>query len=143
MSTLKTNLGPRLTTRYAAQGTGRLEVLSLDISDPQGEVPPATDDYDIFLDDTIEVLDVVVIKNGAGAGNTLQLKNGANAITDAIAAAVDKAVTRAGTIDRAQSTIPAGGTMRFTVSRAAGTGAMKVLVYYVIKSLAAPQATAP
>jgi hypothetical protein len=145
MTTLHTALGPRLITSYAIQGAGRLEVLTLDISDPQGEVAPATDDYDLQVDETfgIEIVDVVVIKNGAGAGNTLQVKNGANAITDAIVAAVDKAVTRAGTIDRAQSTIAAGGTLRFTVSRAAGTGAMKVLVYLLIKSIAAPQAVAP
>jgi hypothetical protein len=137
MTTLKNAQGTRLTTTYASQGAGRLEVLSLDIADA------ASDDYDVQADDTIEIVDVVVIKNGAGAGNTVQVKNGATAITDAIAAAVDKAITRAGTIDRAQSTIATTGTLRISVAKAAGSAAMRVLVYYLIKSTAAPQATAP
>lgn len=88
----------------------------------------ATGDHDIVINEKFEVLDVTVIKNGAGAGNTVQIKNGATAISDAIAAAVDKTVTRAGTIDYGNNVISAGGTLRATVTRAAGSGAMKVIV---------------
>jgi hypothetical protein len=91
----------------------------------------ATADYDRVVDQKFEVTDVVVHKIGAGAANTAQVKNAATAITDAIAAAVDKAVTRAGTIDDAQSTILAGGTLRVTATKAAGSGAMKVFVFGV------------
>lgn len=88
----------------------------------------ASEDVDIVVTEKFELLDVTVIKSAAGAGNTLTVKNGATAITDAIAAAVDKAVTRAGTIDQAHSVIAAGGTLRASVTWAAGSGAMKVIV---------------
>jgi hypothetical protein len=82
----------------------------------------ATGDIDIVVSRKIEVIDVVCQKqNGAGAANTMQVKNGANAISDAIACATDNAITRAGSIDDAQSTINAGGTLRLTATRAAGT----------------------
>jgi hypothetical protein len=82
----------------------------------------ATGDIDIIVTDKIEVIDVVVQKqNGAGAANTMQVKNGATAITDAIACAVDNAITRPASIDDSQSVINAGGTLRLTATRAAGT----------------------
>lgn len=89
----------------------------------------ATADYDRVVDQKFEVIDVTVIKDVAGAGNTVQVKSAAAVITDAIAAAVDKAVTRAGTIDKVNATIPAGGTLRLAVTRAAGSSAMKVIVH--------------
>ena len=79
----------------------------------------ATADYDIIVDHKFEVIDVVVRKDGAGSANTAEIKNSATAITDAIAAAVDKTVTRAGTIDIASNVIAAGGTLRCTFTRAA------------------------
>lgn len=97
-------------------------VYTFDIADA------ATADYDRIVDQKFEVLDVECIKFGAGAGNTTQVKNAATAISDAIATAVDKTVTRAGTIDRASNVIAAGGTLRITVTRAAGSGAVKVVV---------------
>lgn len=93
------------------------------IPDAAGDV-----DYDIVVDEKIEVFDARVIKSGAGAGNTVTVKNGATAISDAMAAAVDKTVTRAGTIDPAQSVINAAGTLRVTAHRAAGTMLAKVIV---------------
>lgn len=93
----------------------------------------ATADYDIVVVDKFEVLDVVVRKDGAGAANTVQVKNGATAITDAIAAAVDKAVTRAGTIDTASNVVAAGGTLRCTFTRAAGSSAAQVTVIGVVR----------
>lgn len=87
------------------------------------QVPDAaTGDIDIIVAEKIEVMDVVCRKrNGAGAGNTMQIKNGANVISDAIACAVDNTVTRVSTIDDAQNVINAGGTLRLTATRAAGT----------------------
>jgi hypothetical protein len=83
----------------------------------------ATADYDIVVDAKFEVFDVIVGKIGAGAGNTVQIKNGATAVSDAIAAAVDKTITRAGTIDRTtnNNVIAAGGTLRCTATKSAGS----------------------
>jgi len=86
----------------------------------------ASGDTDVVVDDKIEVLDFTVQqRGGAGnAGNSYTLKNGANAISDAIgAAAADKAVSRAGTIDDAFSTIAAAGTLRISHVKAGGTSA--------------------
>jgi len=80
-----------------------------------------TADFDTVLADKFEVVDVTFRKDAAGAGNTVTVKNSATAITDAIVAATDKAVTRAGTIDTASNVIAAGGTLRVTMTRAAGT----------------------
>lgn len=93
-------------------------------------------DYDIVVDVKFEVTDVTVGKIGAGAGNTIQIKNGATAISDAIAAAVDKAVTHAGTIDRTtnNNVIAAGGTLRCTATRAAGTMASEVEVHGYVRA---------
>lgn len=90
----------------------------------------ATQDYDIVVDVKFEVVEVIVRKDGAGAGNTVQIKNGATAITDAIAAAVDKAVTRVGTIDAgsAHNVVLAGQPLRCTATKAAGSMACLVTV---------------
>lgn len=100
------------------------------------QVPDAaTSDIDIVVGDKFEVIDVIVQKkNGAGAGNTMQVKNGATAISDAIACAVDKTITRAGTIDTAQSVIAAGGTLRLTATRAAGTRNALVTVIGILRA---------
>lgn len=82
----------------------------------------ATTTYTFVTTDKVEFVDVIVRKSGAGASNTIQLKDGTGtAISDAIAAAVDKTVTRAGTMDPATATIAAGGTFQITATRAAGT----------------------
>jgi len=89
----------------------------------------ATADYDYITQDKIEIIDVTVIKDAAGAANTLQVKNGSGtAISDAIAAAVDKAVTRSGTLDKATRVIAAGGTIRLTNTRAAGSSALACFI---------------
>lgn len=82
----------------------------------------ATTTYSYLLASRYEIVDVIVRKSGAGAANTIQVKDGAgNAISDAIAAAVDKAVTRAGTLDPAFN-LPAGiAAFQITNTRAAGT----------------------
>lgn len=93
----------------------------------------ATADFDTVLTDKFEVVDVTCRKDGAGAGNTVTIKNGATAISDAIVAATDKAVTRAGTIDTASNVIAAGGTLRVTMTRAAGTVVALVTIWGFVR----------
>lgn len=94
-----------------------------------------TSDIDIIVADKLEVIDVICRKDsGAGAGNTMQLKNGAGtAISDVIACAVDKTITRASTIDLTTNTIAAGGTLRLTATKAAGTRTALVTVLAIIR----------
>lgn len=92
-----------------------------------------TADFDTVLLEKFEVLDVVCRKDGAGAGNTITVKNGATAISDAIVFATDKAKTTAGTIDTASNVIAAGGTLRVTAARSAGTVVGLVTVYGIIR----------
>ncbi len=83
----------------------------------------------------IEIVDVTVRKDGAGAGNTIQLTDSADAnITDAIVAATDKALTRAGTIDVAKNAVVAGGTFKVVATRLAGTMACEVLVHALLRA---------
>ena len=67
------------------------------------------------------ITDIWLMKTGAAGGgsDTIQAKNAANAITDAIDINVaDKTMKRAGTIDDAYSLISAGGTLRITRTKA-------------------------
>lgn len=112
-----------------AVSAGVVSAYTFAIPDAAGDV-----DYDIVVADKFEVIDVVVRKSGAGAGNTVQLKNGATAITDAIAAIADKAITRPATIDPAQSTVLASGTLRCTAHRAAGTMLALVTVFGFVRA---------
>lgn len=89
----------------------------------------ATGDIDITMKRKIEVIDVTCIKsNGAGAGNTMQLKKGAAVISNAIACDTDNAVTRAGSIDDANATLAVNDILRVTATRAAGTRDARVFV---------------
>jgi hypothetical protein len=97
----------------------------------------ATNSQDVVLADAIEVIDVVVRKQGGagGAANTLRVTNGtgANHITDAIDTNdADQTLSRAATIDDAFSAIPAGGTLRVTNTRSAGNSAMRVFVWALV-----------
>ena len=94
----------------------------------------ATSNIDLVMTEKVEIVDVIIRKDAAGAANTIQLKTGAGtAITDAIAAAVDKAVTRVGTIDTATNVIAAGATLRIATTRAAGSMLCTVLVGVLIR----------
>lgn len=89
----------------------------------------ATATYLYTVPDACEIYDVLCIKDAAGAANTVQLKNGSGtAISDAIATAVDKTVTRAGTLDKATRALAAGATLQITNTRAAGSSACFVIV---------------
>ena len=76
----------------------------------------ALGDTDVTLTHKTRVIDAWLILRGAGvATTTLQVKNAANAITDAMAASgSDKALVRAAEIDDAYHEIAAGGTLRVT-----------------------------
>lgn len=76
----------------------------------------ALGDTDVVVTHKTRVIDAWLVLRGAGvATTTLQVKNGANAITDAMAASgADKALVRAASIDDAQHEIAAGGTLRVT-----------------------------
>lgn len=92
----------------------------------------ATATYLYTVPEKMEIVDVVCIKDAAGAGNTVQLKNGSGtAISDAIATAVDKTVTRAGTLDKATRVLAAGATLQITATRAAGSMACAVIVTWL------------
>lgn len=92
----------------------------------------ATGDTDVVLTHKTLILDVWLIKTGAagGASDTITVKNGATAITDAIDINVaDKIVKRAGTIDDASNAIAAAGTLRVTRTKvSAANVACTVLV---------------
>lgn len=112
----------------AVLSSAPIEVIPLDIPNTG-----AAADYDYVNADKIEVVDITVIKDTAGAANTIQLKTAAGAanISDAIAAAVDKAVTRAGTLDKAQRTINAGAGFRIHAAWAAGSSACQVFLHVI------------
>jgi len=77
----------------------------------------ATSGLPIFDEDApfkFEVLEVIVRSKTASALGTIQVTDGAltpNPITDAIVCAVNKVVSRAGTIDSAFSVVPKNGSL--------------------------------
>jgi predicted RecA/RadA family phage recombinase len=73
-------------------------------------------DTDTVMTHKVRVLDAHLILRGSGvAATTLQVKNGATAITDAMAASgADSALVRCASIDDNQYDIAAGGTLRVT-----------------------------
>jgi hypothetical protein len=92
----------------------------------------ATHDVDVVLTHKTRITGVEVVKtNGAGgAADTIAVKNGATAITNALDLNVaDKAIVRASTLDDAQWEIAAGGTLRVaSVNGGAGDVTCKVIV---------------
>ena len=78
----------------------------------------AAGNTDITITHKTEITDVTVIKTAGagGAGDTVQLFNGASAISNAMSLnAADQTVVRAGTIDDAQNVVAAAGTLRVTI----------------------------
>lgn len=90
-------------------------------------------DTDVVLTDKTRVIDAWLVLRGAGvASTTLQVKNGATAITNAMAASgSDQALVRATTIDDASWEIAAGGTLRVTSASGASQPAATVYVFGV------------
>lgn len=91
----------------------------------------ATADYDITIDYKVKVIDVHFYNTAAGdTSDSIQIKNGANAITDAMDASVSvNVIQRAAEIVDAQATISAGGTLRVTQTDNAGSDAAPAKVY--------------
>ena len=100
----------------------------------------ATANTDVVLTNKTQIVDVVVIKTAGagGASDTIQVKNGTTAITNAMDINVaDKTVVRAGTIDDAAYQIAAGGTLRVAMVNGAAGGnntACEVRVYGLLVS---------
>lgn len=91
-----------------------------------------TADKDVVFTHKTEILQIEVIKgaNAGGASDTIQVKKGATAITDAMSINVAaKIVVRPSTVDMAQTVIAAGGTLRVTKTKASGADvACRVIV---------------
>jgi hypothetical protein len=84
---------------------------------------------DVTLTHKTHIADAWLVLKGAGVSTTtLQVKNGTNAISDAMAASgSDKALVRAASIDDAYNEIAAGGTLR--VTSATGASQPDAVVY--------------
>jgi hypothetical protein len=80
-----------------------------------------TGDVDVTVAERIRVLDVWCVATAAGgASDTIIVKNGTTAITDAMDLNVsDKVIVRALTIDDAQHEIAAAGTLKVSGASAA------------------------
>lgn len=91
----------------------------------------ATANTDVTSTHKIRIVDVWVVNTGLGtAGDTIQIFNGASAITDAIDInKADETVTRAGTIDDVQAVIAAAGTLRVTETDGGGADSPSTIVY--------------
>ncbi len=89
----------------------------------------AVGNTDVTLTHKTHVMDAWLVLKGAGvATTTLQVKNGTNAITDAMAASgSDQALVRAASINDAYNEIAAGGTLR--VTSATGASQPDAVVY--------------
>lgn len=87
-------------------------------------------DIDVTLTHKTRVIDAWFVLEEAGImSGTLQVKNGATAITDAMdASGSDTAVVRAATINDAAQEIAASGTLRVTSAGGASQGAATVYV---------------
>lgn len=92
----------------------------------------ATADLDFVIANKFEIREVLIEKRGGagGAVNTIQVQTGGGvAITDAISINIaDNTLARSATVDDANSTIAAGGTLRIRRVKAGGNAQCSVLV---------------
>lgn len=91
----------------------------------------ATANTDVTITLKTRVIDVWVVNRAVGtASDTITVKNGATAITNAIDVnKADQTVTHAGTIDDAQWEIAASGTLRVTETDGAGNDSPATTVF--------------
>lgn len=75
----------------------------------------------------LEVLEVIVQARAASASGTVTVRKGTTAITDAIVAAVDKVVSRAGTIDNDESVLDAGDALNVLANGAADRALVTII----------------
>jgi len=117
-----------LVTKFAASGNviGATPVIHI-VTVAAG----ANANTDVTLTHKTRVIDAWLQLTGAGVGSaTLQIKNGTNAISDAMAASgSDTAIVRMATIDDSKADIAAGGTLRVT---GAGGATQPDAVVYVL-----------
>lgn len=117
--------GLKVATVADANVVGGLEVIHrIDIA------AGALGNTDVILTHKTRVIDAWLVLRGAGvASTTLQVKNGAIAITDAMAASgSDQAIVRAASLDDAAWEIAAAGTLRVTSATGATQPAATVYV---------------
>lgn len=88
----------------------------------------ATSEKSVPIPFACEVVDVIVQARATSGGGTATLKKGSNAISDAIAMATDKAITRAGSIDDAYSTLAEGDAVSVDAAGANDRGLVTILV---------------
>lgn len=92
----------------------------------------ATADYLFTIPFKANVIDATVVQIGAGnAGNSVTLKNAADAITNGMNNASDKGISRATTLDTTKNTISAGANLTVAVVKAGGAAAVQVFVTLV------------
>lgn len=110
----------------ASVSLGSPQLIVIDIPDA------ATTTYVYDNAEKIEIVDAWNIKDGAGAGNTIQITDSADvAITDAMAAAVDTTLTRASTIAKATRTLAASAGFKVVATRAAGSMAAQLFILVI------------
>ncbi len=89
----------------------------------------ASSNVEVVLTHKTVVIDAWIIPLATGdAGNNFTVGNGASAITNAMVGNVDTTIARCTTIDDANQTIAAGGSLRVTWVRNAGSSACDVYV---------------
>lgn len=108
--------------RLVADDSSREPQIETSIAVP---LPDAAGDVDVVLKSKFEVTDIILQKRGGATGafaNTIQVKNAAAVISDAISinGLADGARATWATIDDANSTIAEGGTLRLTTVKAGG-----------------------
>lgn len=91
----------------------------------------ATGEVSVTIPYDMEVVDIVVQCTAANASGTLTLKRGGTAVSDAIICAVDKVITRAGTIDDSVSTLLTTSTVTIDANGASDRGIMWIIGYRV------------
>lgn len=86
----------------------------------QIDVADTAADYDLTVPYKVKVLDVYAMKTTAngGSGDTVTLKNGSTAISNAMSLNInDQLLARATSINDAQQVVAAGGTLRVTAAK--------------------------
>lgn len=86
----------------------------------QIDIADAAADYDFVAPYKVKVIDVYAMKTEAngGSGDTVTLKNGSTAISNAMSLNInDQLLARATSINDAQQVIASGGTLRVTAAK--------------------------
>lgn len=117
------NLAGDLTATHVANHAANDVVAGIPVVHTVTVPDGTTGNVDVTVTHKIQVLDAWLVKTAGagGASDTIQVKNAANAISNALDINVsDQVVVRAGTLDDAYTTIAAGGTLRITRTKSSG-----------------------